>query len=218
MTTVLKGRNHLSFAPMQQLYNLISNSVTDINSARLAKSTARERQWIYPSTPESNDENYPRIAIINEDIRFEEYGSGQFSGYEKNISGDVEHMVFTKVAILPVTIGVFVKRKQRHAVPYYDGTNHTIQNTKQSDYLGEKIAKYIEMLRSQYFIPYNMDIKVTGVTRSYDDNDFLIAKNINAEIVMMDEWEIDLTDPASTIDVIKNINLNIDVEVIGEGD
>ena len=214
MTTVLKGRNHLSFAPMQQLYNLISERVTDINAARSAKSTSRERQWIYPSTPESNDENYPRVAIINEQVRFEEYGAGQYSHMERSL-GQAEHMVFTKVAIMPVTLTVFVKRKQRHEVSYYDGTTHTIQNTKQSDFLGEKIAKFLEMYRQQYFIPNNMDIKIIGMSRSYDDNDFLIAKNIDCEIVMMDEWEIDLTDPSSTIGIIQNINLTIDVNKTG---
>ena len=215
MTTILKGRNHLSFAPMQQLYNLISTNVTDINLIRAAKPTAKEKQWIYPSTPEANDENYPRIAIMNQDVKFEEYGAGQFSGYERNLSGDVEHIVFTKVAVLPITIGVFCKRKQRHSVTYYDGTTHTIQNTKQSDFLGEKIAKFLEMYRQQYFIPNNMDIKIIGMSRSYDDNDFLIAKNIDCEIVMMDEWEIDLTDPSSTIGIIQNINLTIDVNQTG---
>ncbi len=209
MTTILKGRTHLSFQPMQQLYNLISDKVTDINAIRRAKPTARERQWIYPTTPEANDENYPRIAIINENVRFEEYGSGRWIGYERNNVNEVEHIVFGKVAILPITIGVFVKKRQRHEVEYYDGTTHVVQNTKQSDYLGEKIAKMIEMWREVYFIPYNMDITITGITRSYDDSEYLIAKNIEAEIVMLDEWEIDLTDPDSTADVIKNIDLTI---------
>jgi len=215
MTTILKGRNHLSFEPMQQLYNLISEKVADINAVRSAKPTAKERQWIYPSTPESNDENYPRVALVNENVRFEEYGGGQYSHTESDISGNAQHFVMTKVAILPITIAVFVKRKQRHQVTYYNGATHTIQNSKQSDFLGDKIEKHIEMYRTQYFIPNNMDIKIIGMSGTYDDNDFLVAKNIDVEITMMDEWEIDLTDPSSTVGVIQNINTDITVTPIG---
>lgn len=207
---VLKGRNHLSFDPMQKLYNLINEKVLDINSVRRAQATQSGRQWIYPSTPEANDENYPRVSLINDNVRFEEYGSGQFYGYEKTAQV-VKHMVFAKVAIMPLSITVFCKRNQKHAVSYYDGASHTIQNTKQSDFLGEKIAKFVEFYRSQYFIPYNMDIRVNSISRSYDDNDYLIAKTIECEIILMDEWEIDLSDPTSDVGNILNINTTINV-------
>lgn len=213
MTEVIKGRTHVSFKPMQAIYDLINTEVQDINSVRSAKATPAERQWIWPETPEKNDENYPRVAVVNSTIRFEEYGAGQHLEIERDISGNAEHIVSAKVAILPVTIGVFVKRNQSHSATFYDGSAHTIRNSKQADFLGEKIAKYLEMLRSQYFIPLDMDIRITSVSRSYDDNDFLIAKNINAEIVMKDEWEIDLTDGASTVGIIDTINTDIVVDL-----
>jgi len=144
MVEVLKGRNHVSFTPMQTLFDLIDTEVADINVERAAKVTARGRQWVYPSTPEKIDEKYPRVAILNDNIRFEEYGTGQFLELEK-VAGVTERMVFAKVAIIPVTIAVFVKRNQRHTVTYYDGVSHEIQNTKQADFIGDKIAKFLEI-------------------------------------------------------------------------
>ena len=208
MTLVIKGRNHLSFEPMQVLYNLINTNIQDINADRIATSG----QWIFPTVPESNDENYPRVALINRNIRFEEYGAGRFIEYERNATtGDAEHMVFGKVAILPITIAVFVKKKQRHEVEYYDGTTHPLTNTKQADYLGEKIEKYLEMLRETYFIPQKMDIKILGMSRSYADNDFLIGKNIDIELSLFDAWEYDFTDAGYNEGIIHNINLTINI-------
>jgi len=207
----LHGRNHLSFQPMQQLYNLINEKVIDINADRRNQTDPRKRQWIFPSYPEANDENYPRVALINENIRFEEYGSGRIVEYEKDILGNTDAMLFSKVATLPITIGVFVKKKQRHEVSYYDASVHTIQNTKQADFLGEEIEKAIEIWRELYFIPYNMDIKITGISRTYDDNDFLIAKNIDIEITMMDEWELNFQDPSCPYDLIRQINTNLNI-------
>lgn len=209
MTVSLKGRTHLSFKPMQAIYNLISEKITDINAVRRALPTSRERQWIYPSFPDANDEKYPRIAILNNNARFSEYGSGQFVDYERGVTNKVEHMVFAKVATIPITIAIFVKKRQMHSVDYYNGTAHSIKNTKQADFIGEKIAKFLEMFRTEYFIPFNMDLKVLGVTASYDDNSFLIGKNIEAEIVMLDEWEVDMTDLTATARPIENIDMTI---------
>lgn len=211
MTTVVKNRTHLMFKPMQVIYNLITNEITDINSKRSALPTPRERQWVYPTYPEAEDENYPRIALIAGTATPTPYGTGDFIEYERDISGNAEHMVFGKVVKLPITIGVFVKKNQPHQVTYFDGTTHTIRNTKQVDFVGDLIPKIIYMFRSKYFIPENMDIKVVSVSETYEDNDFLYAKNISIEIEMFDEWEFDFTDPSSTVGIIQNIDLNIDV-------
>jgi len=211
---VLRGRNHLNFAPMQVLYNLINEKVQDINATRRSKPTPSQRQYVFPTFPEANDENYPRIALVNENVRFSEYGSGRFLKYIKS-GGKVEHIVFAKVATLPLTISIFVKKKQKHAVTLYDGSTIIVQNSKQADYLGDMIEKCIEMYREEYFIPNNMDIRILGVSRTYDDGDFLLVKNIDCEIEMFDEWELDLTSPESTVGNIDNINLDINVEQVG---
>jgi len=210
MAEVFKGRNHASFAPMQALYNLISQKVADINPVRAAKPTARERQWIYPSTPEANDESYPRVAILCGAASYSDYGPGNFVRNEK-IAGNVVRIIYGRVITLPVTVTVFTKRNQSHVVTLYDGSTVAMQNTKQTDFMGDKVAKLLETYRSAYFIVSNMDIRVNSVSQAYEDNNFLHAKTISATITMFDEWEMDLTDPASTVENIANINLNVTV-------
>jgi hypothetical protein len=206
MVVPIKAGNHVSFAPMQVLYDLINSKITDINAERRANSG----QWVFPTVPEAEDENYPRIAILNNGINYTEYGAGRF--IQENYSGgQATDWQYGRIATLPVIIAVFVKKKQRHEADYFDGTSHVLTNTKQSDYLGEKIAKLIEMYRSVYFIPNGMDVKVTGITRSYDDSQFLIAKNISIEVVMFDKWGYDFTDPSYDEGWINNIDLTITV-------
>lgn len=212
MTIVKKAVNHDTFTPMQTLYNLINTTVQDINSIRANKTTTKERQWIYPEEPLSNDELYPRIALKIGTLRFEEFGSGQYINTTYNISNQATSVNYAKVAILPVTVVVFIKKNQSHTVEYYNGTSHKLKNSKQADYLGFKIAKYLEMYRPEYFIPENMEIKITDVSPTYNNNDYTIAKNITTEISLLSEWKIDLTDPASTVGIIENINLEIDVD------
>ena len=210
-TPVYKGITHLSFGPLQQIYNLINEQVQDINGVRSSETDLKKRQWIYAAFPESDDENYPRVAIINDDIRFEEYGDGQFVSYDKDNSGNVTHINYGKVAIMPISITVFVKKRQQHSVTYYDGSVNNIQNGKQADFIGEKIAKFLEVYESQYFIPYNMNIEVKSVSKSYDDNDFLIAKTIECEVVLMDSWIDDLTSQDANEKTIREIDENVTV-------
>jgi hypothetical protein len=211
MTVPIKGRNNLSFSPMQQLYALINEKVQDINASRRVQTTSRKKQWIYPSTPNANDENYPRIALIDDSIKLEDYGSGQYIRTEYT-AGNADRMIFGRVAILPVTIGVFVKKKQPHEIELYDTTTKVLQGKMQSDFVGDKIAKLVEAWRSTYFIPYNMDIKVISVSGSYDNNTFSYAKNIEVEIVMMDEWEYDFTDQGYDEGIIANIDTTIVIQ------
>ena len=65
------------------------------------------------------------------------------------------------------------------------------------------------MYRSTYFIPNGMDFKITGITRSYDDNDFLIAKNINIEVELFDQWYFDFTDGAYNEGIVTTFDLTI---------
>lgn len=193
MVVPIKRRNNISFQAMQLLYNFINTYIPDINADRLAVSG----QWVYPTVPEAPNELYPRIALLNRTVTYEEYGAGRYMDTERNAStGQAEHMVFGKIAIVPITIAVFVKRKQMHEVTYVDETTHTVRNSKQSDYLGELISKSLEMYKNDYFIPNKVDFRNLKTSRSYDDNDYLIAKNIDLELIMFDEWEYDFTDPA----------------------
>lgn len=212
MTLVKKAVNHASFMPMQALYDLINTKVQDINSVRASKPTSKEKRWIYAQEPREKDAMYPRIALLNGNIDYEEYGAGTYISTQKDILGNTEKIFYGKVAKLPITISLFVKKMQMHTVTNYNNTTSNLKNGKQADFLGEKIAKYLEMYRSEYFIANNMDIKVTRITRSFDDNDFLIAKNIYCEITMTDEYAYDFTDPSSTVSMINHIDLNIDFD------
>jgi hypothetical protein len=193
---------------MQQVYSLINTEVEDINADRRSQSTPRKRQWIYPSTPNSDDENYPRIAILNDQIDFQEYGSGQYIETVRS-AGQVQQIVYGRIAILPVQISVFVKKKQRHQVTLFDGSAKVLQGKMQADFIGDKIAKFLEMYNQTYFIPNNMEIRVTSIGGTYNNNKFSYAKDIQAEIVMMDEWEEDFTDPGYTDGFIQQIDLNV---------
>jgi len=205
---VIKGTNNLNFQPMQVLYNLITQKIADINSARAAKPTSKERQWVFPTFPESNDENYPRVALINDNVRFVEYGSARYISSDR-VLGNVTKIREGVIATLPLTIGVFVKKRQRHTATLWDGTSQSVQNSKQADFIGDLVAKIVNMYHEQYFIPENMDIKVVGVSKTYDDNDFLLAKNIECEIEMFDEWYEDYTDPGTNVRNIANIDMSV---------
>lgn len=198
-------KNHIYFEPMQVLFDTLDTNITDINAVRAARPTATGRQWIFPTEPEANDEDYPRIALIAEDVRWEEYGPRRLIEQVRGVGNVLEKERFGKVAVLPITIIVFVKRKQRHEVTLYDGSTKTIQNTKQADFLGSLISKVLMERRELDFIPLQMDIDVLASSRTYVNNEWSWGKQVDIEITMFDVWEIDYTGgpstPISTIDL-----------------
>lgn len=201
-------QKNIFFEPMQELYSLIDDNINDINEERASRPTAKERQWIYPTTPEANDENYPRIALIPETVRFEEYGAGRYLQTDYTSTGDVKRDKYGRLAIVPMTIGVFCKKGQKHNAVYFDGTVHTIQNSKQSDFLGYLVANMIEKNREN-FIKKNMDIKIINISTSYEDNDYLWAKSISIEIEVWDVWQTEYSD-GELIRVINEV-INVDL-------
>ena len=196
-------QTNIFFEPMNELFTLLNANVQDINSQRATNPDLKARQWVFPTTPEANDENYPRIALIPEAIKFEEFGAGRWLQTDVR-NNSVVREKFGRVATVPITIGVFCKKGQKHKVVYFDDTTHQIQNSKQSDYLGYLVSNVIEKFRNN-FISKNMDIKTTGISTSYEDNDFLWAKNIDIEILIYDVWQTDYSDG----DLIKHISMNL---------
>jgi len=199
-------QNNIFFDPINLLYKVINDNVNDPNKLRADSENYKEKQCIFPTTPESNDENYPRIALISEDVRFETYGGSNYiEDIENGLTGSDRRVLRThygKVAIIPFTIGVFVKKKEKYSVEYYDGTVHNIQNTKLSDYIGNQIAKVLQLNR-RTFIDNNMDIRILSISSSYDNNSFTWAKNIRIEIELFDVW----TKNYSDADIIKIIDI-----------
>jgi len=203
--------DNVFFKPMQFLYDLINTNIQDPNKERRESTNPKDRQWIFPNLPEANDENYPRIALIAGSIRFEEYGAGRFIETVTDSNGKWVSETRGMVAVLPFTIGVFVKKKQTHKVEDNDKTLVDMQNTKLADYIGYRLAR-IMMSKRPEAIAKNMDLFLRDVTGTYEDNEFLYAKNIDVEFLI---WfaEEETFDPD---DVIRQISLSLTPTLVGD--
>jgi len=199
-------QNNVFFDPMQVMYKVLTDTVIDVNKVRSIKETARERQWIFATTPESNDDMYPRLALIPGTVTFETYGAGNnLEQVDNGLTGNDRRALrdhYGKIAIVPMTIGVFVRKKQKYEVSYYNGEIHKIQNSKASDWIGNEVAKQIQINRNE-FIKAGIDVAINSISTSYEDNEFLWAKNIEVTITVMDVW----TRHYSEADLIKIINV-----------
>ena len=182
--------------PLQVLKDVIFNNVTDINSNRSSQSQAADRAWIFPTTPDENDERYPRLAIIPNRPTFDEHGA--FRIFKKEYSlGKVNNYVYGNFVVIPVTIGVFVKKKQTWPIIDYDGSTKYTQNSLQVAYLLDRIQKMLNAKRS-VFIANELDFKITGMTFAYEDNEFLWAGEISIEILVKNYWT-ETPDPTKII-------------------
>lgn len=186
---LLYDQNNVYFDPLQVLYDLINANVEDPNSERLSRPTEKDRKWIFPTFPEANDENYPRIAIVHGSITFDEWTPFQFDNFVTNPDGIVTKEVFSNLVTIPVTIGVFTKktRFKPFEVADYDGTKRWVGNSALVAYLMDRVQKAIHANRN-LFIEKDMDIYIVNMEGVYEDLDFLWAGSINVEIIAKNRW------------------------------
>ena len=198
----------LQYKPMQVLHDLIKDNVKDINAIRASQIDYKKQRWIFGETPEAKDKNYPRIALLEGNITFEEWGAGQYycsdvqgTGINRQVLSDS----YAVVATFPVTVGVFSLKDQRHEIELSNGERHTVQNGRQIDYLSSKIASVILSNREK-FIEKNLDIRVVSMPRAYKDNEWSWATNVECEIDVIFIIKIQNYNEA---DLIKQIDLTV---------
>lgn len=192
--------NNVFFDAFKIIRDIVHNNISDINNYRASLTDSKAKQWIFPSVPEKNDDMYPRVAILHSDASEEDYGAGHFvtNKYSGSVLTDT---VYGSLITLPVVIAIFCKKEQRHQVTYLsDGTTHNIKNGKQADFMINKIAKELQLNRSE-FITKNMDYKLGNITLSYEDNDFLWAAHMTIEVYAMNNW-LESHNPDDLIDTI----------------
>ncbi len=196
------------FDPLQVVYDIISQNVLDPNPDRRERTSEGERKWIFPTTPEANDENYPRIAIIHGRVSFEEWTAGQFLEYEIDKPQKLVRAINTTIARIPVTVAVFCKKTRHKALEVvdYNGDKRYVENSAQAAWLVDKIQH--ELLKNRIkFIEKDIDIVVKDAEASYEDNDFLWAGDIACELIMKNIWTEDIPQ------IIANIGLSLTVDV-----
>ena len=191
-------QENVFFKPMQFLYELLNANVKDVNEARSTAPDPHDRQWIFPDVPEANDENYPRIALVPGTITIEEYGAGRYiETVTDDLTGAWKSETRGVIASIPMTIGIFVKKKQRFSVDLLNGNTTIMQNTKLSDYIGYQIIELLIKKRSE-FITKQMDLSDISSSQSYEDGQFWYAKEVT---FTMNLWMAiqEYFDPASLI-------------------
>lgn len=171
------------FKPMQFLHDLINSNVADVNFARRTSSNPKDHQWIFPEIPEANDEMYPRIALIPGNLTFEEYGAGRFIETVTDVNNDWIGETRGVIAVLPVTIGIFVKKKQVHSVTLLNNSVQDMQNKKLSDFMGYQLVQLMTTKRND-FIEKNMEPFDVNSSESYEDGQFWYAKEVTLTIKM----------------------------------
>lgn len=208
MARILKQQN-VYFEPLQVLFDVINSHVPDPYQERATRPTAREKRWIFPNTPEANDENYPRIALLHGNLTFEEWTAGQFLESQKNVGGGISE-VNTNLAVLPIVVGVFAKKTSHRGldVTDYDGTERYVENSMLVTHLLDKIQKEIHAHRTD-FIDKDMEISILNMDGPYEDNDFLWAGNINMEVRMKNIW----TEDISVEKVIASLSYTFNIEL-----
>ena len=195
--------NEIYFDPMQVVYDLLNSKVLDINEKRRELPRETEKRWIFPTLPEEDDENYPRVSIIPGRLRFEEFGADQIIGVVKDQNGNTISEVYGDIIIMPITITVFTKKKTAHQVVFADGSKRTLQNSAQSAFLQGRIQKILKSNRKN-FIESDMDVTIGELEQGYEDNEFLFAADIDCEITMKNIWTSEVRE-GHTIQII-NVN------------
>lgn len=179
--------------PLIDVYNILESvirtNVQDVNETRRVLPTARDKQWIYPQTPEEELQYYPICAIILNDISYNEFSANQFYGYQTNsVSGEVTDLKMN-YAILNLTIGIFTKKKDKFMVTLpNDTTERLIGGTLLNAYLTGKIIKAIQDKRDSFILEGIEDLVITRTDMNYVDNEILFASNINLTVVIPNIW------------------------------
>ena len=179
--------------PLIDVYNIlesvIKTNVQDVNETRRVLPTAREKQWIYPQTPEEELQYYPICAIVLNDISYNEFSANQFYGYQTDsVSGEVTDLKMN-YAILNLTVGIFTKKKDKFRVTLpNDTTERLISGTLLNAYLTGKIIKVIQDKRDSFILEGIEDLVITRTDMNYVDNEILFASNINLTVVIPNIW------------------------------
>lgn len=179
--------------PLIDVYNILESvirtNVQDVNETRRVLPTAREKQWIYPQTPEEELQYYPICAIVLNDISYNEFSANQFYGYQTDsVSGEVTDLKMN-YAILNLTIGIFTKKKDKFRVTLPNDTaERLIGGTLLNAYLTGKIVKAIQDKRDSFITSGIEDLVITRTDMNYVDNEILFASNINLTVVIPNIW------------------------------
>ena len=171
------------------LESIIRTNVQDVNETRRSLPTSREKQWIYPQTPEEELSFYPVCAIILNDINYSELGSNQFAGYQTDpISGEVTDLKMN-FAILNMTIGIFTKKKDKFTVTLPgQSTPKLAGGTLLNAFLTGKVINTIQDKRDSFLEAGAQDIIISRVDMNYVDNEILFASNINITLILPNIW------------------------------
>lgn len=178
--------------PLIEAYNIlesvIKTNVQDVNETRRVLPTAREKQWIFPTTPEDEIGYYPRVAIVLNNITYDELGAGQFAGYQTADDGSVSDLKMN-YAVLSMTIGIFTKKKERFSVTLPGATTaKSITGTLLNSYLLGEIVNKINSKRDTFISSNSIDIIITNVNQTYNDSEVLFASDISIKLIMPNVW------------------------------
>src|SRR3990172_9808171 len=199
MARILNERN-IYFAPLQILHDVIFNNVPDPNKLRAEQENPKDKKWIFPTTPEANDENYPRIALIHGRIRFEKWGADRLVTQVIDVPNKLVREIYADVAVLPVTVGIFCKKTTHKSleVKDWDNTTRWVENSAQVAYLLDKVQNEIKRHREE-FILKDIDFEILNAEGAYEDNEFLWAGNIDIELYMKNIWTVEYKKIIETI-------------------
>ena len=199
--------------PLHKLYAVLStiaNKIKDVNYRRANSETIKERTWWYPTFPEENDENYPRGAITFTGAKVAEYGDAQYVGEVLDSQDNVIKEQFGQVLSTSVSMGIYVKKDQRHTGTYYDGTDHEMQNQKLADYMVHLLHNVLRQNRN-LLIEAGFDFASNPtITPAYDDNHFLFAADETFDVIFLDVWNTEYEQSG----IIQNIVQGTTVELV----
>jgi len=191
--------------PLFKLYSVMNqlvDKISDINFERANSSNVKARQWWFPDSPEKNDYNFPRGAIVFGTPVIEFYGNDSYIQEITNDDNEVIKEQYGEFWTVPVTFSVFVKKGQIHSVAYPDGTPHKLQNKKQADHM---IYVVNNAIRTNKSILIENDMDTVGkplITPSYRDNDETFAADVTINIIVLSVWNKEY----SATDIIKSYN------------
>jgi len=192
------------------LEHVIRTQVDDINPVRKELPTSKERQWIFPYTPEDLTLHYPRIAIVLDSVTYSEFGSGQHAGYQTEpTTGEVSDVLMNYIT-LHLTIGVFTKKKQKFEVILPGKTDKQLASgTLLNFYLFGEVQKAILKNRDYFYQNDVDDFNITGVSPAYNDTEVLIASDLTMNLMLPNVWDKTYT----TGELIAEINKTYNVEL-----
>lgn len=198
--------------PMRVLYNVLDSIIkksADINVTRANYSNVKQRQYVFPQFPESNDENYPRYSITFKDARFVDYGAGQFVQDVENDEGNIVSTQYGKYLSIPIKIGIWVKKDQIHQIETANNEQVSLKNQALADSLAlqlhRNLSKYRKLLIDERF-DYEGEIVFTP---AYDDNHFLFAASVDFDLITLDVWD----ESYSVEQLIATINYTQSIEL-----